>query len=144
MSLSNIEFTLFKESFQNVWIFQLDYVISLILVLLSCLLITRDYQKWKTLAFPLTVGWHVVGINQSLLIYTVLGIMFVIENLSLQLLGNVIKSVSVKVNDIKQYTENSFEKRERIRNEKIKNINEKNMDDYLIKQNTPPIFEIKR
>ena len=51
-----------RQIFIDTTIFDIGWAISVIVTILSLLIITRDTQEWKKLAFPVMVGWHIVGI----------------------------------------------------------------------------------
>lgn len=82
--------------FTNTRITNIEWAISIFIVLLTMLLLTTDYNKWKILALPVTIIWHIVGITPNFLWYLFVSILFIIEALSLQTVGNLLNAVNIK------------------------------------------------
>lgn len=87
-------FSYLKNIFVETTIFNIEWFISLFLVFLTMIIITRETQKWKQLAFPVTVAWHIAGVTPSFLWYFATAIAFVIDILSLEVLGNTISTIT--------------------------------------------------
>lgn len=87
---------LLKNSVENITIFGISDIAPTALIPIICVMITRDIQKWKILAFPVTILLHIIGIEQNLLVMIIAGMMFVIENVSLQLIGELLDVVRGK------------------------------------------------
>lgn len=90
----------------NTTVFNIEWILSTALIFLTLLIITRDINKWKILAFPTTVMWHIIGIKPSFLMYAITAILFVIEALSLEIIGNLVEGVKGMVKGDK----NAFDK----------------------------------
>jgi hypothetical protein len=126
-------FELLTSALADTTIFNISWIISLIFVFFTLLIITRDVNKWKSLAFPVTILWHIVGITPSFLFYILTGMIFVIDALSLQAIGNVLGAV---VNTTKEATNKSKNKsliklaskeRDRRGSKKIKSVDDKEL-----------------
>lgn len=85
---------MFKEVILGTNILGVEWIISIIIVIITLALITLNLQKWKTLALPVTVGWYIIGITPSYLWLIGTGIIFVIETLSIKVLGNTIEAIT--------------------------------------------------
>lgn len=81
--------------FTGTTIFGLEWILSLILTLLTLLILTREYNKWRELALPVMIIWHIVGITPNLLMYLGAGIIYVIDKVSIQTLGSVISAIKI-------------------------------------------------
>lgn len=81
--------TLLKEVTIDVLPFGTDYITPIIIVVLTMLIISRSISSWKILAFPVTVAWHIAGLTPHHLWYILTVIMFVIESLSLETIGDI-------------------------------------------------------
>ena len=66
------------------------WLIQMTIILATMILLTRKISDWKTLAFPVIVGWHTFGLRMPWIFMVGAGTMFVIDNLSMQVMGNVI------------------------------------------------------
>jgi len=87
-------FEIFSNSFIDTNIFDVSWIISIIFVFLTLLLITRDINKWKIMALPVTIMWHIVGLEPSFIFYMITAIVFVVEAFSIEIVGNVLEAVS--------------------------------------------------
>lgn len=96
MTVQNITsgITLFTDSFQNVTFFQIEWILSIILVGFTLLILTREFSTWAQLALPVTVGWDIVGIEPSLIFYIFVAIAFVFSHLSFQMITGGIEAVT--------------------------------------------------
>lgn len=94
--------------FLDTYIFNLSWLTSAFLVLLTMAILTRDYGQWKSLAFPVMVGWHIAGVTPFIGLYVIAGIMFAIENLSLNVVTGLATVVSQPVRDMWGYGVDRF------------------------------------
>lgn len=92
-------YDLLKAILVETTIFDLTWIVSLILTFLTLIIITRNKSEWKKLAFPVLIGWHVCGIKPHILLYIITSIMFVIEHLSLTGLSTILKLTKHKLQD---------------------------------------------
>lgn len=97
-------FTLMNTIFADLVIFEITWIIGALLVLVTLIIITRDINEWKRLAFPICIAWHIIGISPGLLALFLTGVIFVINALSQIQLGEL---TGVNYGDIKD----TFEKR---------------------------------
>ena len=98
-------FELFENVIQNTNVFELTWLFSIILTLLTLLMITRDTQKWRQLLFPVLIGWDVAGVNPHPLTYVFVAIIYGIDIMSLQLVTSFIGvSSRERVKSRKYYT----------------------------------------
>ncbi len=80
-----------------------NYVLLLLMVLVVCVLISpRKPSNVKVLAFPVMIGFTVIGLPIPLLFLGLGAIVFVMETLSLQAIGGVFEAVGQKITDIRQ------------------------------------------
>lgn len=91
--LTNTFIPYIKETFTHTHVFGMSWVISGIAVILTMLLITRDLQKWKTIALPTCVIITLSGLQVSVVLYIIAGIVFAIDLLSLEVSGNIMKGI---------------------------------------------------
>lgn len=85
----DLGFALMRDLMLDTWVFNVGWVFSVLATFFTLLALTRDTEKWKNLAFPVMIGWHIAGIPPFFLLYIVSGLMFVVENLSLQTIGSL-------------------------------------------------------
>lgn len=78
--------------FSNTELFYVNWAVSLLLVFLTVVMITRDIEKWKSLAFPVALMYTIAGMPISLPIVFVLSLIFVQSAVSMQLIGNLVGS----------------------------------------------------
>jgi hypothetical protein len=90
-------FGLLNSVLTDTIIFNISWILSIIFVFLTLIIITRDVNKWKTLAFPVTILWHIVGITPSFILYIITGLLFIIDALSMQGIGNMLQVVISKI-----------------------------------------------
>lgn len=109
-------FTMLTSALNDTLFFNVSWIISLVFVFFTMLLITRDFQKWKLLALPVTIMWHIVGIRPSILFYIGASIIFAVEAFSLQTLGEVIGTISRTASSLVS-TEGAKRKAEKMRKE---------------------------
>lgn len=86
----------------NVFRIGTNYIAILILVLIACLLVSpRKPSNIKILAFPMMVGFTIIGLKVPLIFLGIGALIFVLETLSLQSIGNMIEAVGQKVSEIR-------------------------------------------
>jgi len=95
-------FGLFKDVFVNTNVLNISWLLSIVFVILTMVLITRDVSKWKTLAFPVTVMWHIAGITPNYLLYMITGIVFAVDVLSLSSGGGFIQAIITRTKEAVQ------------------------------------------
>lgn len=88
----SVAYTWLSDVFQPN-LFQIDWLVTLIFIILTMLLITRDFQKWQILFLPVTIFWHILGLQPSIIIYAIGAIMFAVHALSLEILGQLVQGV---------------------------------------------------
>lgn len=76
-----------------------SYLIGAALVILTTLAISNDRNHMKTLAFPIALSWHLVGIQQHILLLIIAAIIYVTNIFSLQVIGNTINSIQQSIGD---------------------------------------------
>lgn len=89
----DLNHTLWQTTFTDTSIFGLTWLIAIPVILLTLVLITRQTEKWKTLAFPVAMIWHIAGLEVHQLLFIILGIMFVIDSISLEVLGQSLEVI---------------------------------------------------
>lgn len=93
-------FELLNNTFTNTSIVNINWIVSIIFVIFTLLIITRDVNKWKTLALPVTILWHIIGIKPSFILYAITGIIFIVNILSIELIGNILEVINKKNNNL--------------------------------------------
>lgn len=84
------------EAFVDTTVFSIEWLIALAVLVISMLLITRNPKYWTFLAFPLTIGWHIVGLTPSLLQYIFTAIIFGFELFTQGTIGYTLSLMSRK------------------------------------------------
>jgi hypothetical protein len=87
-------YSFIESMFQGTWAFGLSWIIPLIIGFLAMAVITRDVEKWKILFFPIQLMLLIIGLPVSPAILLIGAIIFVIEALSTQVLGGMVKGLS--------------------------------------------------
>lgn len=87
------DFTVIKEALTQTWPLGTEWLIPLVIAFLVMAVITRDTDKWKILALPIFVLERIIGIPIHFVLMSIAGIIFVIEALSTQVVGNLIGTV---------------------------------------------------
>jgi hypothetical protein len=83
-------FEFFKSFLVDVTVFNIDWIISLFVIVLVLLLISRDTQDWKILSLPVTIVIHIMGLTPSFIWYIIATIIFSVELFSTRMMGNVL------------------------------------------------------
>lgn len=87
------DFSLFEETFTYAYVLGVEWIIPLMITIVGMLIITRDINKWKIMALPMLILTRIAGIPTNIILLMVAGIIFVIEALSTQTVGNILQSV---------------------------------------------------
>ena len=82
--------TAFEEIIANTNILGIEWIITAMIVFLTLLLITRDPNKWKTLALPVTATWYLCGLETSGVFLIIAAIIFSIESFSIDMIGELL------------------------------------------------------
>lgn len=91
-----IDYTFFTTALRDTIYFNISWLFNLVATGITLLIITKDVERWKTLAFPITVAWHIAGLAPSILVYFATALMFVITNLSMKTIGNIVSTINRK------------------------------------------------
>lgn len=91
------------------------WLIGIGVVFITVVLLTREVERMGTLMLPVAMGWHLVGLKQSPIFLMITTIVFIINSSSIEILGNVLKSVSEGTSTPKAVREAIAEKREKDR-----------------------------
>jgi len=109
------DFTTIKEAFTNTWALGTEWLIPLALAFVVMAFITRDTDKWKILFFPLIVLERIIGMPVHFILMSAGAILFVIEALSTQVVGNWVSAVKKWTGRSEvEMQERSLAKRDRI------------------------------
>lgn len=90
-------YNLIKALTQDTLILDIRWAVATIALALILIAITRDREQWKELAFPVAIGLHVAGIPNSPLIYIATGILYAIQCLSPQLVGDNLSAMTTAI-----------------------------------------------
>lgn len=85
-----VDFGVWTEIFTYTYIAGVRWLLPIMLTLIACLLISRDMEKWKIMAFPLLVMQKLMGIDVHFILLSATAILFVIEALSTEFVGNIL------------------------------------------------------
>ena len=98
MGLEEQGFNILRETFTEVTIFNIDWIIPLILSVIVIFMITRSVSEMKKVAFPVVVMLGIMGLQNSIIVYLMSGFMYVpsIMNISQMstLLSNTISQTA--------------------------------------------------
>jgi hypothetical protein len=94
----NLGFEILNNALSNLLVFNTPWIMAMVVTFLSLLIITRDPAVWRKLAFPMMLGWHVVGLTPNYLLYLIAGIIFIIDLFSLQGLSNILTVSGKSIN----------------------------------------------
>lgn len=78
-------------NFQDISMFNIDWIFSLILTFLLLIIITRNTQEWKKLLLPVSAFIHILGFPPFILVYIIAVILWTIEIVSIRLVSNMMK-----------------------------------------------------
>ena len=65
------------EDYMGTEIAGANWLIGLIMAIFICLLITRNFNRWKILLLPIMISLYTIGMHQSKVIMTLAGMLFV-------------------------------------------------------------------
>lgn len=102
----------------------LGYVITFLTIGICAIAMSpRKAGNIKTLAFPLGVGFRLIGLNIPMVFLAVLGVLFVVDTLSLPTIGNITEAVTTRAVETFSGTERLKRRKERIvRGKEISNL----------------------
>lgn len=90
---------LLKDTFTNVDIGGFTPFIGITILAIILVLITRDVNKWKLLAFPINIILMQIGIYIPIYVTIITGIIFVITLLSTETIGKTIKATTKAITE---------------------------------------------
>jgi len=115
MSLPTPDFSAISELFTETWTLGTEWLIPLAVAIVAMVFITRDVEKWKILMLPMVVAERIIGMPVHFLIMAFAGIMFVVEAMSTQVVGNMMSAVKKYVGmDTDKIREKDLEKRQKV------------------------------
>lgn len=85
-------FTMIQTVFQGTRFAGIEWIIPIIVVFISLIIITRDFESWGLLAFPVCLIWNVVGFRIPLIFLIGSALFFAVTVLSLQKQGMLIET----------------------------------------------------
>lgn len=88
-----VDFSFLGNIINNTEVFGSIWFIPTVLVGLTAIAITTDTEELKSLFFPLSFGFHAIGVNQSFLVMLFSAVVYVQEGLSINIAGTIIKGV---------------------------------------------------
>lgn len=83
------DFSAITDLFTNTVTLGTAWLIPIALTLILMAFVTKDVEKWKTLALPILVLQTVIGIPVHFLLLAGAGVLFVVETMSTQVVGRV-------------------------------------------------------
>lgn len=86
--------TLLEDVFINTSFFDTFMIPQLIIIGATLLFLTRKTDSWKSLAFPIMIMWNAFGMYISTVLYIVAGIVFVVDGLSVPIVGGGLKAMT--------------------------------------------------
>ena len=95
-------FTWIQDILQGFNLFQsgTSYLVIMAMILVACLLISpRKPSNIKVLAFPMSIGFTLIGLKVPLLFLGLGAIIFIMETLSMQTIGNMFEAVGQKIGE---------------------------------------------
>lgn len=85
-------FGMFQEIF-NINFINISWIVALILTLFILIIITREYEKWTYLAYPVLLILDIINIKSGLLLW-IAGIIFVIKAIDFENIVESMKAVT--------------------------------------------------
>ena len=111
------DFTAIKEALTQTWTLGTEWIIPLVIALLVMAVITKNTDKWKILALPVFALERIIGMPVHFILITIEGILFVVETMSTQVVGNLIGTTKKWVTQDKYDIDSeTLKKREKIIN----------------------------
>ena len=108
-------FDFIKDAFINTNLFGADWIIPLATIFMTLLLITRDYENWKVLAFPVGTAYQIIGLHVGFIILAIAGTIFVISSGSVKVLGSIAQHRSISM----PFIEKAIARREEAKHQKF-------------------------
>lgn len=87
--------------FNNTYFFGSEYIIQIMIILMTIILVTRQKEDWKIIAFPACTLWMIMGLHINFTIFLITIFLFVMESLSLRTIGEAISGIG-KLGDISE------------------------------------------
>lgn len=87
---------LIAQIFKDTWVFNVSWILSIVITFLVMVMITRDTNEWKKLAFPVMLLLHIMGLAPNFIIYLISAIIFVVEMLSFEAAGTLLQIAGIK------------------------------------------------
>lgn len=84
-------FDFVKSFLVDITIFNIEWIISLVVIFIILILISRDANDWKILALPVTIVTHIMGLTPSFIWYIIATIMFAVELFSTRIIGGLLQ-----------------------------------------------------
>lgn len=94
MGIYTPDLSLFQQAFTYTEVYGMNWVIPSILVFLTLIMITRDYNRWKILALPTLLAWKIAGLPTSIVLLIIATIVYVQESLNLEVFGNFLTATT--------------------------------------------------
>jgi len=91
------DFSAFTTAFTNTWTLGTEWILPVVLAIMVMAIITKDIEKWKIMMFPMFVIERMLGIPVHFALMSLAGIVFAIETLSTQIVGNLISGVKQRI-----------------------------------------------
>lgn len=99
----NVTTQLFSETLTNTNYLNADWLIPLILIVITLAMITRRISDWVTLSFPISIMYSALGLRVHLLILTFTAVMFAVRVLSTELLTQAVSYVGNIFKNTRKY-----------------------------------------
>lgn len=96
----NLTGEIFRITLLQTKLFGYEWIIGLIITLIAIACVTRDIEKWKQLALPMYTGMHAVGVPTHALGFALAAVIFGIEAMSINTLGNILESTKDIINKV--------------------------------------------
>ena len=84
-------FEIFKEGLYDIHLFNLSWLIALIIIALTVVFITRDKSDWGKLFLPVSMGYMALGLDVDLIIITIASITFILNIFNFNQLQNLLQ-----------------------------------------------------
>lgn len=121
---------LFETILNDTLPFGSTMITSIILIMVTLLIITRDRERWGQIALPVAIGWHISGITPHIFVYIITAIIFVITCLSFKTTATIMSAAKKRAplvlasiqQGIQERVKKAAKKEERRENTKIKKV----------------------
>lgn len=94
----------FSEIFTGSKILGMGFILSLIVILISLILITRNTSKWIDISAPLITMWAIFGLNIPNWIIAIIGLIWVINQVGIKNVSYGLNAITKTVGDTLQET----------------------------------------